>query len=99
VRKAFLDIDENKDGMIEAADLMRYFGDEDPVEMVDLEKLMREKMLSGPASSGHAPNTANQKARLACSDFTNWVGESIHRREGFYFRHDSMKNPVFDQAL
>ena len=46
-----------------------------------------------------APNAANQKARLACSDFTNWVGESIHRREGFYFRHDSMKNPVFDQAL
>lgn len=98
MRKAFLDIDENKDGMIEPADLMRYFGDDDPVEMVDLEKLMREKILPGPASSGRVPNAANQKARLSCADFTSWVGESIHRREGFYFRHDSMKNPVFEQA-
>lgn len=30
---------------------------------------------------------------LSCHDFTNWVGEAIHLREGFYFRHDSLLNP------
>lgn len=32
---------------------------------------------------------------MNCHDFTNWLGESIHQREGFYFRHDSVINPKF----
>ena len=29
-------------------------------------------------------------------DFSKWMGDAIHIREGFYFRHDSHKNPAFD---
>ena len=28
------------------------------------------------------------------SDFSKWLGNSIHVTEGFYFRHDSKRNPV-----
>lgn len=98
VRKAFLDIDDDKDGYIEPADIMRFFGDDDPVEMVDLQKLMKEKMLKDP-SKGNSNSREGGKARLTCQDFTSWVGESIHRREGFYFRHDSMKNPRYHQHV
>ena len=52
VRKAFLDIDENKDGFIEPADILRFFSDEDPVDMVDLEKLMKEKLINSPDNNG-----------------------------------------------
>lgn len=52
VRKAFLDIDENKDGFIDAADIMRFFADEDPIDSVLLEKLMREKYINNPQRLG-----------------------------------------------
>ena len=31
------------------------------------------------------------------SDFSKWLGNSIHVTEGFYFRHDSKRNPVYDK--
>ena len=34
---------------------------------------------------------------LNYNDFTKWMGGVIHKSEGFYFRHDSIKNPGFDQ--
>ena len=34
---------------------------------------------------------------LNYNDFTKWMGGVIHKSEGFYFRHDSIKNPSFDQ--
>jgi hypothetical protein len=37
------------------------------------------------------------KGRLGYADFSKWVGNSIHQSEGFYFRHDSVKNPQFEQ--
>ena len=48
VRKAFLDIDGDKDGLIMPEDIMRYFGDSDPVDMADLKKLMKEKIINNP---------------------------------------------------
>lgn len=92
VRKAFLDLDTDKDGYIVAEDIQRYFGDEDNLDMVDLRRLMLEKQGTitceqvGKCSSGMV-------GALSCHDFTNWVGEAIHLREGFYFRHDSLMNP------
>jgi hypothetical protein len=37
------------------------------------------------------------KGRLGYADFSKWVGNSIHQSEGFYFRHDSVKNPGYEQ--
>ena len=44
VRKAFLDLDLDRDGYIEPVDIIRYFGDDDPIDIVDLNKLMQEKI-------------------------------------------------------
>ena len=33
------------------------------------------------------------------ADFSKWMGGVIHQSEGFYFRHDSMKNPQFERNL
>ena len=41
VRKAFLELDFNKDGFIEASDILRYFGEGDDIDLVDLQTLMK----------------------------------------------------------
>lgn len=88
VRKAFLELDHDKDGLIEASDILRYFGDDDDIDLVDLTTLMRERRKTTSESDAKG-------AKLNCHDFTNWLGESIHQREGFYFRHDSVINQKF----
>ena len=45
VRKAFLDLDSNKDGYIEQDDILRFFGDE--IDQRDLAKLFIQKSPSG----------------------------------------------------
>lgn len=32
-------------------------------------------------------------------DFSKWLGNAIHMSEGFYFRHDSVKNPQYEGFL
>ena len=32
-------------------------------------------------------------------DFSKWLGNSIHQSEGFYFRHDSIKNPQYERFM
>ena len=85
VRKAFLGLDTDYDGFITVEDILRYFG-QDNKEFIfnDLKKLILEK-------------DSSKKGRLGYSDFSKWVGNSIHQSEGFYFRHDSVKNPQFDR--
>lgn len=39
------------------------------------------------------------KGQLNYLDFSAWVGSSIHVPETFYFRHDSVKNPQFDESM
>ena len=110
MRKAFLELDSDRDGYIEAADIVRYFGDEDSIDLIDLKKLMREKKRLrikhtrdaagvGMAYEGRdhqllIEDDENDEGspRLRCQDFTFWVGEAIHLRENFYFRHDSMRH-------
>ena len=115
MRKAFLELDMNRDGFIEADDITRYFGDEDPLDLVDLRKLIWEKkrlyetFMRDAERAGHyakktkAPKmrhtqaaNGNDELKLTCNEFTFWVGESIHQRENFYFRHDSMKHHEFE---
>jgi len=86
VRKAFLDLDTDYDGFITVEDVLRYFGpDTKEFGFNDLKKLMEEKDSKGIGKLGY-------------SDFSKWVGNSIHMSEGFYFRHDSVKNPQFEKS-
>ena len=84
VRKAFLDLDTDYDGFITVEDILRYFGnDSKEFNFNDLKKLITDKDSKGIGKLGY-------------SDFSKWVGNSIHQSEGFYFRHDSVKNPQFE---
>jgi len=84
VRKAFLGLDTDYDGFITVEDILRYFGqDSKEFNYNDLKKLIMEKDSTGKGMLGYA-------------DFSKWVGNSIHQSEGFYFRHDSIKNPPYE---
>ena len=80
VRKAFLVLDTDYDGFITVEDILKYFGNETDLNFNDLKKLITDKDAQG-------------KGRLGYQDFSKWLGNAIHMSEGFYFRHDSIKNP------
>ena len=42
---------------------------------------------------------SKQRGMIGYTDFSKWVGNAIHMSEGFYFRHDSVKNPQFESIL
>ena len=79
VRKAFLALDSDHDGFITIEDFLRSFGDKD-FSYTDLKKLIESK-------------DDLKKGKISYENFSAWVGGSIHMSEGFYFRHDSVKNP------
>lgn len=81
-----MSLDTNYDGAIEVEDILRHFKPEDKIDYYDLKKLMEDK-----DSNGH-------KGRIGYSDFSRWLGGCIHQVAGFYFRHDSIRNPEFDAA-
>jgi Ca2+-binding EF-hand superfamily protein len=81
VRKAFLALDSDYDGFITIEDLLRYIGEgSKDFSYKDLQKVIMDK-------------DSSKRGMLCYSDFSKWVGNSIHQSEGFYFRHDSIKNP------
>ena len=41
----------------------------------------------------------NNIGKLNYMDFSKWLGNSIHQSEGFYFRHDSIKNPQYERFM
>jgi Ca2+-binding EF-hand superfamily protein len=86
VRKAFLALDTDYVGFITVEDILKYFGNEKELNYNDLKKLMKDKDSKGQGKIGY-------------SDFSKWLGSAIHLSEGFYFRHDSMKNPQYDYNL
>jgi len=86
VRKAFLALDTDYDGYITVEDILRYFGQEKDIDYNDLKKLIRDK-------------DSKKIGKIGYTDFSKWVGNTIHLSEGFYFRHDSIKNPQFEQQL
>lgn len=86
VRKAFLGLDADYDGFITVEDILRHFGQgSKEFNFNDLKKLINEKDSTG-------------QGRLNYADFSKWVGNSIHMSEGFYFRHDSIKNPQYEAS-
>jgi len=80
VRKAFLILDTDYDGFITIEDLLKYFANETEIDYDDLKKLINDK-------------DSKKQGRLNYTDFSRWLGSTIHMSEGFYFRHDSIKNP------
>jgi len=86
VRKAFLALDSDYDGYITIEDILKYFGNETDLNFNDLKKLIIDK-------------DHNKQGRLGYMDFSKWLGTAIHMSEGFYFRHDSIKNPMYERFL
>lgn len=86
VRKAFLDLDIDYDGYIRPEDIARYFSNEsNRIDFSELKQLMIHK--------GH------KNGLLDYTDFSKWVGSSIEPSAGFYFRHDSIRNPQYEMNL
>jgi len=89
VRKAFLDLDTDYDGFVTVEDILRYFGAESAgkeFDFKDLQKLIVDK-------------DSKRRGRISYADFSKWMGGVIHQSEGFYFRHDSQKNPQYEKNL
>lgn len=84
VRQAFLALDSDHDGYITVEDLLRKFGDFADLNFNDLKKLVHAK--------------ASKCGKISYEDFSSWVGGVIQQSEGFYFRHDSVKNPGYDRC-
>ena len=81
VRKAFLALDSDHDGFITVEDILRHFGQEKGlINYNDIKKIIDDK-------------DSRKQGMIGYSDFSKWVGTTIHMSEGFYFRHDSIKNP------
>ena len=86
MRKAFLDLDYDKDGEISPEDIMRFFGDQGNhmFDYLDLVKVLEDI-------------DTKRKGTINYADFCRWMGGTIHKSEGFLFRHDSVKNPPFEE--
>ena len=83
VRKAFLMLDTDYDGYITVEDILKYFGTDTDINFADLKKLMVDK-------------DSKKEGKIGYSDFSKWLGSAIHMSEGFYFRHDSIRNPFYE---
>jgi hypothetical protein len=82
-----LDLDFDYDGKINVADIVRFFGtDSKEFNLQDLQKLIREK-------------DSKKRGYINYADFSSWLGGVIHQSEGFYFRHDSVRNPQYEFNL
>jgi len=89
VKKAFLDIDTDYDGFITAENLANLLGGSTGSAKFDFTVL---KMLI-------KLRTKRTDSRINYTDFSSWFGADIEPVEGFYFRHDSMKNPQYEKNL
>lgn len=87
MRKAFLELDTDYDGFVTVEDILRFFGSEDKeLDFKDLAKLIGDK-------------DGKKQGKISYRDFSKWMGGVIQQSEGFYFRHDSHKNPQYDKNL
>ena len=87
IRKAFLDIDMDYDGFITAEDIARQFGkDNQKLDFRDLRTLIKNR-------------DSKRKGRIDFKDFCRWMGGAIKPTETFFFRHDSVRNPQYEDNL
>lgn len=79
-------LDRDYDGHISVEEVYRYFGNDVEIDFDDLKKLIQDK-------------DSRKIGQVTFTDFSRWLGAAIHQSEGFYFRHDSHKNPSYDVHL
>jgi len=84
VRRAFLDLDKDYDGFIKAEDIANLLGGN--VDLLDLEGLLKNR-------------DSKRQGKIDFRDFCRWMGTSIEPSEGFYFRHDSVRNPHYENSI
>jgi len=78
VRKAWLELDDSHKGYITVEELGKFLGSKIDYNLLEILVKMRTKDL---------------ETRISYRDFCTWFGPAIEPTEGFYFRHDSKKNP------
>ena len=84
IRKAFLNLDTDYDGFITAEDIARQFGkDDQKLDFRDLRTLVLNR-------------DSQRKGKINFKDFWKWMGSAIEPTETFYFRHDSLRNPQYE---
>ena len=83
VKKAFLALDITRDGFIQEEEILRFVGALE-LDYNDLKKLIMD-------------NDSSKMGRLSYGDFCKWLGGAIQNPDGFFFRHDSIKNPLKDR--
>lgn len=86
VRKAFLSLDCDYDGYITVEEILKVIGQTTELNYNDLKKLIIDK-------------DRNKIGQIDYPDFSKWLGNSIQMSEGFYFRHDSIKNPNYEMQV
>lgn len=75
------------DGFITAEDIARQFGkDNQKLDFRDLRTLIKNR-------------DSKRKGKIDFKDFCKWMGGAIEPSETFYFRHDSLRNPGYEDNL
>lgn len=87
VRKAFLDLDQDFDGFVTAEDFAKFIGGSAGSSKFDYNLL---KMLIKMKNK-------QMNSQINYTEFSKWFGQDIEPVEGFYFRHDSQKNPQYEK--
>lgn len=86
IRKAFLNLDTDYDGFITAEDIARQFGKgNQKLDFRDLRTLIVNR-------------DSKRIGRINFKDFCKWMGGVIEPTETFYFRHDSLRNPTYEES-
>jgi Ca2+-binding EF-hand superfamily protein len=80
-----LDVDSDYDGFITAEDLAKLIHTKEN-EFKEIEELMKNR-------------DSKRVGKLGFQDFCRWMGGTIEPCEGFYFRHDSVKNPQYENNI
>ena len=86
VRKAFLDLDDDFDGFLTAEDFSKLIGGQEKYDFNIIKMLLKVKNKS-------------HESKLNYHEFSIWFGEYIEPSEVFFFRHDSKKNPNFENSM
>lgn len=84
VRKAFLDVDQDYDGFINAEDIAKFCGP--TADFKEIQIMLKNR-------------DSKRQGKIDFKDFCKWMGTAIEPCEGFYFRHDSVKNPLYENNI
>lgn len=77
-------MDQDYDGFITPEDIAKFYGAN--ADFKDIQILMKNR-------------DSRKIGRIDFKDFCKWMGTAIEPCEGFYFRHDSVKNPQYENNI